>query len=261
MKINYINYLNIFACISVIALHCNGCFWNFSYARWWKTSVLIETLFYTAVPIFFMIMGVTLLDYHKKYDTCTFFKKRFKKTFIPFVAWSCIAICLQVAMGKISLKSLSISEIINMVFANKAMPVYWFFMPLFAVYLSIPVLGRIDEKYKKETYSYGVVVAFITVSFLPKILGLFGINYNGSLNIEAVGGYLVYVLLGYLLEYSYSLTKNKRMAIYILGFGGWFVRFITVLVWSLKSSSIQNQLGGVHRFSYSVLFGSSFCVF
>lgn len=163
-------------------------------------------------------------------------------------------------MGKISLDKLSILEIINMVFATKAMPVYWFFIPLFAVYLSIPVLGRIDEQYKKETYSYGVVFAFITVSFLPKILGLLGINYNISLNIEAVGGYIIYVLLGYLLEYCYSLTKIQRLVIYVLGFSGWFVRFITVLSWSLKSGSIQNQLGGYTGFP-TVLFSVAVFVF
>lgn len=184
------------------------------------------------------------MDYHKKYDTCTFFKKRILKTFVPFAIWSCVAISLQVAMGKISLEGLSLSGIISMILTTKAMPVYWFFIPLFAVYLSIPVLGRIDENYKKETYSYSVVVAFITVLFLPKIFGLLGINYNSGLSIEAVGGYLIYVFLGYLLEFCYSLTKTQRLAIYILGFGGWFVRFITVLVWSLKSGSIQNQLGG-----------------
>lgn len=191
-----------------------------------------------------MIMGVTLLDYHKKYCTSTFFKKRLLKTFVPFSIWSCIAIILQVAMGKIAVEKLSISGIINMILATTAMPVYWFFVPLFAVYLSIPVLGRIDEKYKKETYTYAVVVAFITVSVLPKVFELLGINYNSGLNIEAVGGYLIYVFLGYLLEYSYSLTKSQRMAIYVLGFGGWFVRFITVFLWSLQSGSIQNQLGG-----------------
>lgn len=79
MRIQYINYLNIFSCISVIALHCNGCFWNLSYDRWWKTSVIIETAFYTAVPVFFMIIGVTLLDYYRKYDTHISLRKEFLK--------------------------------------------------------------------------------------------------------------------------------------------------------------------------------------
>ena len=260
MRIKYINYLNIFSCISVIALHCNGCFWTFSYDRWWKTSVIIETTFYTAVPIFFMIMGVTLLDYHKKYDTQTFLKKRVCKALIPFVVWSCIAICLQIFLGKLSYSNISSVNIINWIMNSKIMPVYWFFIPLFAVYLSMPVLGRIEDRYKKEVYSYGVVVAFLTVSFFPQVMNLFGVNYNTGLSIEAVGGYLIYVLLGYLLEYSYKLTRRQRIAIYILGFCGWIVRFITVLVWSLRSGSIQNQLGGYTGFP-TVFFSVAVFVF
>ena len=56
-RIEFIDYLNIFCCLSVIALHCNGCFWNFSYERYWITSVFIECIFYFAVPVFFMISG------------------------------------------------------------------------------------------------------------------------------------------------------------------------------------------------------------
>ena len=260
MRIQYINYLNIFSCISVIALHCNGCFWNFSYDRWWKTSVIIETAFYTAVPVFFMIIGVTLLDYHRKYDTKTFFKKRVLKTLIPFIVWSLFAIGLQICLGKIPFSSISIAKIVEWIISNKYMPVYWFFISLFATYLSLPILGRIEDRYKKEVYSYGVIGAFLTMSFFPQVLSFLGINYNAGLNIEAVGGYLIYVLLGYLIEYCYKFTMKQRILIYILGFCGWFTRFITVLLWSLESGSIQNQLGGYIGFP-TVLFSVAVFVF
>ena len=115
---------------------------------------------------------------------------------------------------------------------------------MFATYLSLTILGKIEDKYKKEVYLYGVIGAFLTMSFLPQILSIFGITYNPALNIEAAGGYLIYVFLGYLLEYCYKLTIKQRILIYILGLCGWFTRFITVLLWSLESGSIQNQLGG-----------------
>ena len=41
-------------------------------------------------------------------------------------------------------------DIRNWIMNSKIMPVYWFFIPLFAVYLSMPVLGRIEDRYKKE---------------------------------------------------------------------------------------------------------------
>lgn len=83
-RIEYIDYLNVFCCLSVIALHCNGCFWKFSYESYWISSVFIECIFYFAVPIFFMITGITLFDYKDKYDTKTYFIKRFNRTVIPF---------------------------------------------------------------------------------------------------------------------------------------------------------------------------------
>ena len=39
--------------------------------------MVVETLAYWAVPVFFMITGVTLLGYREKYSTATFFKNGF----------------------------------------------------------------------------------------------------------------------------------------------------------------------------------------
>ena len=54
-RVLYFDILNIFACISVIALHCNGCFWQFSYERYWKTSVIIDKVKY-----------ISQIQFHKK---------------------------------------------------------------------------------------------------------------------------------------------------------------------------------------------------
>ncbi len=64
----YIQNLSVLSAFAVVALHVNGEFWNFSYGRYWITSNIIESLFYFAVPIFFMITGVTLVDYNERYS-------------------------------------------------------------------------------------------------------------------------------------------------------------------------------------------------
>lgn len=88
-KKNYITLLKVLSAISVVYLHANGCFWTFSSEkRYWATANVIESFFYFAVPVFFMITGATLIDYRDRYDTKTFFKKRFQKTAIPFLLWS-----------------------------------------------------------------------------------------------------------------------------------------------------------------------------
>ena len=81
----YIQILGVIACLAVVAMHVNGCFWQFSYDRYWLTANIIECICYFAVPIFFMISGATLLNYRKRYTTAVFFKKRFGKTLVPFL--------------------------------------------------------------------------------------------------------------------------------------------------------------------------------
>lgn len=67
-KKNYILYfdlLNIFACFAVVALHVNGAVHTFAKTRNWVSCMFIETLFYFAVPVFFMLTGATLINYRK----------------------------------------------------------------------------------------------------------------------------------------------------------------------------------------------------
>ena len=58
----YITVLNVLSALSVVGLHVNGCFWQFSREWWWLTANIIESVLYFAVPVFFMLIGATLLD-------------------------------------------------------------------------------------------------------------------------------------------------------------------------------------------------------
>ena len=238
-RIEFIDYLNVFCCISVIALHCNGCFWKFSYERYWITSVFIESIFYFAVPVFFMITGANLIDYREKYDTKTFFIKRLLKIFIPFLFWSIVGIIVtKQYRGK------DVVDILNIIINAKAIGVYWFFIPLFAMYLSIPVLGSITESNRKSIFTYMLCLAVLCVATLPLISRLTGFNYNNGLTPPIVSGYILYVLLGYMLVKYWKLSFKQRISIYLLGFSGLLARLLTVLFWSLDEGKIVNVMGG-----------------
>lgn len=238
-RIEFIDYLNVFCCISVIALHCNGCFWKFSYERYWITSVFIESIFYFAVPVFFMITGANLIDYRDKYDTKTFFRKRFLKIFVPFLFWSIVGIVITKQFrGK------DIVDILNIIINAKAIGVYWFFIPLFATYLCIPVLGSIDVSKRKAIFTYMVCLAVLCVAILPLISRLYGFNYNTGLTPPVVSGYILYVLLGYMLVKYWKLDFKQRAFIYIVGVVGLLIRLLTVLFWSLEEGKIVNVMGG-----------------
>ena len=88
-----LTFIQVISALAVVTLHTNGCFWQFSATeRYWFTANIIECLCYFAVPVFFMITGITLLDYQDRYSTKEYFKKRFEKTLLPYVAWSLIGV-------------------------------------------------------------------------------------------------------------------------------------------------------------------------
>ena len=63
-----------------------------NHENYWISANIIESIFYFAVPVFFMISGCTLIDYRNKYSTKIYFKKRINKTLIPFIIWSMLAL-------------------------------------------------------------------------------------------------------------------------------------------------------------------------
>ena len=120
----YIQILGVLSCLAVVVLHTNGCFWDFSYERYWLTANLIENLCYFAVPIFFMISGATLMDYRKRYSTEEFFKKRFWKTVVPFLIWSVVGIVwMYFNYGE---HPAGILDAIQAIGTTKYVYIYWF---------------------------------------------------------------------------------------------------------------------------------------
>lgn len=200
MKKNYITYLNVLSCFAVVCLHTNGSFWHFTESKNWIFSNLIECIFYFAVPVFFMISGATLLEYRKKYNTKEFFKKRFSKTLIPFISWSIIGIVYMCIIDKHYLNHCSLINIFEMILNTRIIDIYWFFIPLFSVYLCLPILSLIDFNKNRDTLKYLIVITFVLNIFLPNIFSVCHMQYNVLLSSVVCMDYMVYVLTGYYLD-------------------------------------------------------------
>lgn len=243
-RLFYITVLNVLACFAVVAIHCsNVAFWNFQPTRTWVTGNLVETLFYPAVPIFFMISGVTLMDYLKRYDDKTFLKKRFSKTVLPFLAWSLIAYVYWILTQNNGDFYRNPLRILDGILTTKYAGTYWFFLPLFAVYLSMPILTRVSDKVK--VFRYAISMGLIFVITLPLILKLLGMTFDvtSSLTPPVVGGYLTYVFLGYTLS-KVELTKKQRYLIYVGGILGWAVHFFGTWILSFDAGELVTTFKG-----------------
>ena len=234
----HITALSVFACFGVVCMH-TGSFWSFSKSLNWVAGNAVESFFYFAVPVFLMISGATLINYRKRYTTAEYFKKRISKTLIPFLFWSIFALFFnRILWGKGSV-SFNPFDIINSVINTKYVGIYYFFITLFSVYLSIPVISLIPKESRRKGFLYIIVTAFTVNSLIPFILSLFGgrINHNGSFFFYACGGYLIFPIIGYYLE-NYELSKKAKAAIFTLGFLSLAVSFFGTWLLSWKAGEI-----------------------
>lgn len=255
--------MNVSACVSVIILHVNGAVWTFSYERYWITSLILECAFYWAVPVFFMLSGATLMDYRQRYDTKTFFARRFSKTVLPFLFWSIVSVFWAV-FSQHALPPEMLTDWhswIDNIFNNRAMSIYWFFIPLFSLYLSLPLLSCIPEKMRNTVFGFTFLYAFISTSCLPLLFNLLSIPFNSAL-ISPLngGGYVMFLLLGYFLTHI-KLTKQQAGFVYIFGCFGLILRYVGSLMYSYRSGCINETFYGYSNFPSVVLAAAVFLWF
>ena len=236
-RVIYYDLLNILAAFGVVAMHFNGLTHAYSHTWAWRQAFAVDCIFYWAVPVFFMLTGATLMDYREKYDTKTFFKKRFSKTLIPFIAWSLIALVWKVATKQME-APIGPRSLINLIINTQIIDVYWFFIPLFAVYLCIPVLSLLRKNQQALLYMTFAAITFNVV--LPFFASLVGINWNSSLSFSLFSGYLVYPVLGYLLSQN-ELGKKQRLLIYAEGVIGTCWRYIATVFASDAAGELVRQ--------------------
>ena len=162
---NYITFVNVIAALAVLLIHLNS-WYAFSYGPRWAAANALHSILMCAVPLFFMISGATLIDYRKRYDTKTYFKKRFLKTLIPFIFWSIIAaLAHRFWLRDHPMSDYQFPDLINRIFDTRFIPIFWFFIPLFALYLIIPILSAIDEQKRQKVFQYIIISSLILLKF------------------------------------------------------------------------------------------------
>lgn len=241
----YITLAGVVSALSVVILHTDGCYWTFSStARYWKTANIIDAVFYFAVPVFFMMSASTLLDYNKRYDTKTFFKKRINKTVIPYIFWSLMIIVFNITVLRtLDVSSVSLSYIANALGNGSACGYYWFFPSLFSFYLSIPLFSLIPEDKRKSLFIYVSTVSFIVCSVIPFIISVFNFSFSVSLTIGVGSGYLFYLTTGYLISH-YDMDAKVCKIIYVLGIIGLLVHIIGTYFVSIEAGEIVRTYKG-----------------
>ena len=233
-RVIYYDILNIISIIAVIAMHQNGIVHGNPMIRAWNTSLIVDCICYFAVPVFCMITGATLINYREKYDTKTFFKKRFNKVLIPFLFWATVMFLWKVYILK-EFTINGLTDFFNKFFQSKEQPIYYFMFVIMGLYLMIPLLSHLTEPKHRKTLWYIVAVFFIINSSLVPILKLVKIEWNMDFSI-LFGKYVFFVILGYLLS-TEDIEKKYRVLIYIGAVIGLIYRYAITFILSKRTEN------------------------
>ena len=246
----YISVMNVIAAFSVVVLHANVSFWLDCPMPFWSTANVIESVFYFAVPVFFMLSGATLIDYQDRYSTKEFFKKRFLKTVVPFIFWSVFgmlwayretlwAILLNKPNNGLDGRFLSITDgIVNTRFRD----IYWFFIPLFCIYMIIPLFASVKKEKRIKIFTYLIGISFVINFIVPFGLSLLNryaeINFEWTYKIYVGFEYLFYVLVGYVIHKT-DIKLKHRLIIYVVAIAGLLTHIIGTYYATLNSGRVS----------------------
>lgn len=254
-RILYYDLLNIVACFCVIALHCNGIVHTFSDTAAWRQALVVETVCYWAVPVFFMLSGATLINYREHYSTAVYIQRRIFRTVIPWLLWSLITLVLRLLFtNSFELTSYSPSYLISLLLDSEIESKYWFFLSLFGIYMGIPFLAPYTKTPENRNLLWGMaLLAFITYSCMPVFCKITGIHWNTALGFPMAAGNFLFAILGYLLsETEIPLKWRKRL--YIAAPLCVLFRYFMTLTLSVPQGSTNRTFFGYIQF-HSVILG------
>lgn len=242
----YIDALTLLAAFSVVWIHFGNEIHWYDGTLAWKMCVPIQVLAYWAVPVYFMITGATLMNYRKKYTTSVFFRRRFVRGVMPYLIWGTVMTLIYSERVFVSGSNTvyKLSSILNAFINNTMEPVYWFFIPLISVYLSMPILSLLAEEKNRGFLQYALIMGVLFISVLPFSYNLFcyvfqfGQNFywNQLLSMPVLGGYTLYCVLGYWAS-THDFTKKQRIACYISGTISVVFRFTGLWHFSMREGA------------------------
>ena len=256
-----LTFIQVICALAVVTLHTNICFWEFSATeRYWFTANIIECVFYFAVPVFFMITGITLIDYQDKYTTLEFFKRRIRKSVVPYIAWSSIGVVFLVATKSIPARQVTASWIIaGLLSTNGIIGVYWFFKPLYCAYLSIPLFSAVEKEKKKRMAEYLLIISFLINILPPFLTSVLHSGFVWPYEISVVSGILFWVWGGYYLYY-YPPGKIQKTILIGLSALGLLLHIIGTYAASVQAGSLQQLYKGYTNLPCVLYVPGVFCV-
>ena len=204
--------LRVCSMLGVIYLHvAAGALRSLDYHALWNFSNLFACLSTPAVPLFFMMSGALLLKEEKTADLRLLFRKRIPKVLVPLLTFSAVTFLYSAIRGNATGAITGLSHLLN----TPASVPYWFLYALIPMYLISPMLKKMVDGLDGDHWNYMMALwvlltlgLYTVRSFVPAEYELV-FTEHWTLNLNMIGGYLGYFLLGAYLERWEKLPSRK----------------------------------------------------
>lgn len=234
--------LNVMACIAVVYLHQNGAVHKFSYCPGWFFALGVECLCYFAVPVFFMLTGASLMRYDERYSDREFFRRRLKRTLIPFLLWSAIWFFIVLKQNGYDITDISVVDVFNGIINTEYQPVYWFFIPLFIMYSLLPLMVKAKDDLRLIRYL--IILFFVLASCYTLYCKLTSSEANPFIA-NAIFGPMLYLLAGYYMSRE-VFSRNLFYGIIILAILSLIIRYFITCQLSINEGETNRVLFGYY---------------
>lgn len=240
-QIGWVDLLRVIACFLVIVSHCCDPFvgqLNNNYPEF-LTGALVGSFVRPCVPLFVMMSAILLLPIQM--DTQTFYSKRAKRLFLPFLFWSLVLPLLYfgyvnsglpMISPNIDLANYTLGETLRKMYTfifnfNYDTTALWYVYMLLGLYLFMPILSAWLKQAVKHDIQWFLLL-FVISTLLPYIqmaapyvgfkgngdnMGLFGVcDWNVYGTFYYFSGFIGYVVLAYyLVTYPFSWSWKRTI--------------------------------------------------
>lgn len=179
----------------------------------WHVANLLDSLGRFAVPAYLMITGGLLLDGQPSLRTV--YRKRIPRVAVPLLFWTVVYLVLQAVM----VEGYDWKSAIGGLVGNPAEIHLWYLYALIAVYLLLPFLQLLVHHAPRPLLWYGIALWLVFSCLWRAAAGLIpALELPAYANLDLLGGYLGYVMLGWLLSTQERLPgKGACVAAAVIG--------------------------------------------
>lgn len=219
-RVKYCDFLKAISIILVILIHVFAIYRDLyinSNRTYYFILSLGDSFTRVAVPIFFMITGIFMLNKKNETSYKDYLKKRLPKLVIPLVIFTIIYYIYEKRNALDSMSLLNFFQILTSYGGAKYH--LWFMAEIIRIYILLPFISILVKGLKKKELRNLIIVIFIMgngINFIQLFTQRYDVTLFSGLSLSNLTICINYLLVGYYL-YKYDIKEKTRKKIYILG--------------------------------------------